>query len=417
MAADTGKHTWVFPSRFRARSYGWRSSRLACQRVREAVSEIKKVARKDPILGAEGAIKLMEKLWPALEHIDTSSGAMGTAVNKALDVLAPVVIEAKPDAKTKAKWLDHLWTAIQEDGVSYLSPVTERWGEVCGTPEVASQWASELLPLVRYEWIEHRGSYFAGTTACLSCLLAAGRHEELLDLLTHAPFISWHYRVYGVRALVAMGRKAEAIRYAQNSHGLNDSPTAIAQACEEILRSSGLDGEAYERYSLAATEASPGLATFRSLAKRYPDKDPKELLMGLIANSTPGQKGKWFATARRLGMLDLALELVLKSPADPRTINRAARDLLQSQPNFALGYALASLFWMAQGYGYDISRIEADTAASYALSAAEMLGVVNQAKEDLRAIGAKDLSMNKIVQRAVAKHLDEDFEKLEIRST
>lgn len=417
MAADIGKHTWVFPSRFRARAYGWRSSRLACQRVREAVSEIKKAARKDPILGAEGAIKLMEKLWPALEHIDTSAGAMGTAVNKALDVLVPVLIEAKPDAKTKAKWLDRLWTAIQEDGVSYLSPVTERWGEVCGTPEVASQWADELLPLVRSEWIERRGSYFVGTTACLSCLLAAGRHEELLDLLTHAPFISWHYRVYGVRALVAMGRKAEALRYAQDSHGRSDSPTFIAQACEEILRSSGLDGEAYERYSLAATQASPGLATFRSLAKRYPDKDPQELLMDLIAKSSPEEKGKWFATARRLGMLELALDLVLKSPADPRTINRAARDHMQSHPKFALGYALASLFWMSQSYGYDITQTEADTAASYALSAAEMLGVVDQVKDNLRAIGAKDISMYKIAHRAVAKILREDFDKPDRRCT
>ena len=50
----------------------------------------------------------------------------------------------------------------------------------------------------------------------------------------------WHYREWSVKALVALGRKAEAIRYAEASRGLNDNPIAIARACEEILRSAGL---------------------------------------------------------------------------------------------------------------------------------------------------------------------------------
>jgi len=40
-------HKWQFPTRFRARAFGWRGSRLACQRIREAVSEIKKVSKAD----------------------------------------------------------------------------------------------------------------------------------------------------------------------------------------------------------------------------------------------------------------------------------------------------------------------------------------------------------------------------------
>ena len=70
-------HKWSFPGRFRAVAFGWKASRLACQRLREAVSEIKKVADKDPLIGAEGAVRLMEKIWPALEHVDSSSGALG----------------------------------------------------------------------------------------------------------------------------------------------------------------------------------------------------------------------------------------------------------------------------------------------------------------------------------------------------
>ncbi|MES9815851.1 MAG: hypothetical protein ABW155_04315 [Candidatus Thiodiazotropha sp.] len=56
-------------------------------RLREAVSEIKKVAKKYPLIGAECAVRLMEKIWPALEHADSSSGALGSVVNKTLDAL------------------------------------------------------------------------------------------------------------------------------------------------------------------------------------------------------------------------------------------------------------------------------------------------------------------------------------------
>jgi hypothetical protein len=51
--------------------------------VKQAVGEIKKVARKDPVLAADGAVSLLERLSPALERIDSSSGASGTAVNHA----------------------------------------------------------------------------------------------------------------------------------------------------------------------------------------------------------------------------------------------------------------------------------------------------------------------------------------------
>ena len=76
-------HIWEFTSRFRRHAYGWMSL-PAIQRVKQAVSEIRKVARKDPVLAAEGAVTLLERLSPALEQIDSSSGATGTAVNEAI---------------------------------------------------------------------------------------------------------------------------------------------------------------------------------------------------------------------------------------------------------------------------------------------------------------------------------------------
>ena len=233
---SVSKHKWTFPSRFRAGAYGWKASRLACQRLRESVSEIKKVAKKDPLIGAGGAVHLMAKIWPALEHVDSSSGALGSAVNKALDALIPILVNAPADEKTRNNWLDRLWQAMEDDGVDYLSPVGDRWGELCGSPEVAGRWADELVSTLRSCWSDpNPGSYFHGAAACLSCLLETGRYGELLELLELPRYPSWHYRRYGVEALLAIGRKAEAVQYAEASRGLNQPDSVIDQACEQIL--------------------------------------------------------------------------------------------------------------------------------------------------------------------------------------
>lgn len=185
------KHKWIFPTRFRAGAYSWKSSRLACQRLREAVSEIQKVAKKESVLAAEGAVRLTEKLWPALEHVDSSSGALGSAVNKTLDDLIPLIVDAPAEAKTRNKWLERLWPAMEDDGVDYLGPVGDRWGELCGSMEVANQRAEEWMPTLKSCWTApNPGNYSQGTTACLSCLLVARRYQELLDLsaLDRKPF-------------------------------------------------------------------------------------------------------------------------------------------------------------------------------------------------------------------------------------
>src|ERR1051325_7461249 len=74
------KHTWEFRSRLRTRAFGWRGSHLGCQRLKEAVAEIKGVARADPVTAGDGVVTLMERIWPAFQNIDTSSGALGGVV-------------------------------------------------------------------------------------------------------------------------------------------------------------------------------------------------------------------------------------------------------------------------------------------------------------------------------------------------
>lgn len=372
---------------------------MACQRLREAVSEIKKVAKKDPVLGAEGAVRLMEKIWPALQDVDSSSGTLGSAVNKALDALIPIIVNAPADENTRNKWLDRLWHAMEDDGVDYLGPVGDRWGEICGSVEVAGRWADDLISTLRSCWTDpNPGSYFHGATACLSCLLVSGRHQELLKLLELDRYPMWHYRRYGVEALLALGKKAEAIQYAEASRGLNQPDSVIDQACEEILISSGLHEEAYQRYGLSAAVGNSYIARFRRVAKRYPMKDPSQILADLVA-TTPGEEGKWFATAKDLKLYDLALDLTNRSPCDPKTLTRAARDYIDMEPAFALGAAMAALHWLSEGWGYEVTSADVVEAYDRAIDAAARLKKVDEVTEQIRQLVESNASASVLFVR------------------
>jgi hypothetical protein len=114
--------------------------------------------------------------------------------------------------------------------------------------------------------------YFPGTPLCLSSLLAAGRYQELLDLLETAPHVWWGDRQWGVRALAALGRVDDAVTYARSSLHQNDGPGAMAKLCEKILLAAGRADEAYRAYAVEANQATSRLATFRAIARKYPDR-------------------------------------------------------------------------------------------------------------------------------------------------
>ena len=372
--ATAQRHKWEFRARFRRHSFGWKSQ-PAIRRIKEAVSEIKKVARKDKALAAEGAVLFLEKVSPAIEHVDGSSGAIGGAVNKAIEALASIIAAADVDADTREGWLQRLWDAGTDDQIPYLEQLGDHWGELCASKDVASSWADRLIEPSRLAWsLDAPGrGFFMGTTYCLSALLAAERYSEILALLDMAPYDMWHYRQYGVKALAALGRKAEAIRYAKAGDGATDSPVAVAKACEEILLSSGLAGEAYRRYGLVAARSRTYLAWFRAVARKYPHKDPAEILRDL-AELTPGEEGKWFAAAKSVGLFDEAVTLANKSPGSPQTLTRAARDFAEENPEFAVEAGMAALFWLVEGYGYEISSLHVLEAYSFTMEAAKNAG-------------------------------------------
>jgi hypothetical protein len=123
------KHRWEFTTRFRRNAFGCRSQ-PAIQRVREAVAEIRKAARRYPVLAADGAVLFLEKVSPALEHVDSSSGAIGTAVNHAIEELVSVVAKAPADLSRRAKWLERLWNAYLADAIPYIETLSD-FGASC----------------------------------------------------------------------------------------------------------------------------------------------------------------------------------------------------------------------------------------------------------------------------------------------
>lgn len=379
-------YRWEFKARFRRHAFGWRSQ-PAVKRVKAAVAEVNRVARRDPVLAAEGAVTFLERVSPALEQVDSSSGSIGTAVNRAIEALVAIIGAAPVDATTRGAWLDRLWAAHEADEIPYIELLTDHWGELCASKEVASAWADELVGVTRMALSPdptlHR--HFHGTTACLSALYAAERYTEIVEILDLDAI--WPYKRWAVKALTAMGKKAEAVRYAEACRGPYTYDDEVDRLCEEILLTSGLAEEAYARYGLRANRRGTYLATFRAVARKYPHV-PAEQLLADLAASTPGDEAKWFAAAKEAGLYDEALALAGASPCDPKTLARASRDLADRRPEFALEAGLLALRWLVAGYGYEVTSADVWAAYSSTLKAAENCGRAGAALERAREIVA-----------------------------
>lgn len=397
----------MFRARFRRHALGWRSQ-PAIKRIKEAISEIRTVARRDPVLAGEGAVLFLERLSPALERIDSSSGAIGTATCNAVEALVPILVQAPTDEERRDQWLDRLWEAFQDDGFGYIQTLADHWGELCVTPERASLWADRLIDVVRLAWSPDPafGGFFPGTIPCLSALFKAGRYEEVLRLLEMAPYKMWHYRKWAVRALAAQGRAEAALRYAEVFRGPNDPDSSISRTCEAILLDMGRSEDAYDLYAHEANRRGTYLATFRAIVRKYPERSPAEILSDLVSD-TPGQEGKWFAAARSFGLYEEAIELARRSPCDPKTLTRAARDEAESHPRFAVEAGLTALAWLLQGYGYEIQPLDAVAAFDFTMAAAENAGIKEETlmrvQTLLRGRNSVHASLLRVLEDAVSR--------------
>jgi hypothetical protein len=402
-AAAASNTPWAFRARFRRAAFGWNGSKLAIERIHEALAEIRSVARHDPAGAAEGAVLFLEKLSPALNQVDSSSGALGNATYSAVQELVPVIASALVETATRKKWLDRLFEAIQNDDPPYIESLGDHWGKPCATPDFASTWADQLLPTQRSVLRERkRGTYafFSGTTLCYSALFSAGRHDELLELLALDPKPIWQYMVWGARVLAARGQVDDAIAYVRERAGSTTSLETIARFAEAELLKAGRRAEAFDQYALLANQSNSNLSTFRALAKKYPELAPDKLLRHLIA-STPGEPGKWFATTKTLKQFDRATQLAWTSPCDPKTLTRAARDHLVKQPAFAMQSALAALHWMSMGHGYELTSFDVHEAHGLAIEAAGNAQQSAQAQAAIEVVLVADRPMSAWLRKAL----------------
>lgn len=369
-------HPWAFRSKLRRRAYGWRGSRKAIDAIASALTEILRAARSDPALAAEGAVILLEKIPPAVCEIDSSSGALGNAATSAVATVVPIIAAAPVARPLREKWLDRLFQAYQDDDPPYIESLGDAWGKLCAGPELASAWADRLLPGVRLMMADRRRGAFAfskSTGPCLSALFAAGRFDELLDVLASDPRPFVHDQQWAARVLAARGDVDGAVNFIETFRRDDSWDGMLAGMAEKLLLDAGRVEEAYQRYAIASTQANTHVATFRAIAKRYPDIDRDRILNDLMA-STPGDEGRWFATARTLGRFELALALARAHPVDPKTLLRAAQAQLKPRPAFALEVALAALRGMAAGLGYELTCLDAWAARSVVRAATEALG-------------------------------------------
>ncbi|MDR3615942.1 MAG: hypothetical protein P4L53_20460 [Candidatus Obscuribacterales bacterium] len=401
---DGTLHRWEFKARFRRGAFGWKSE-PAVARIKQAISEIKKVARTDQTLAAEGSVLFLERLSPALEHVDSSSGRIGSAVCESIEELVSIISSADVAVEKREMWLERLWQAMIDDEIPYIETLGDHWGDLCATTEIASSWADRLIDTARMYWkSESAGSYFHGTMPCLSALFKAKRYNELFELLKLDRHRLWDYQQFTAKVLACTGKIDEAIEFANNHSGWHVDGGNVAAFCEQILLNVGRIEEAYEQYAISANRQTSNLTTFRTIKKKYSSIAPTRILQDLIANS-PGEEGKWFATAKELKQFDLAIKLAATSPCDPRTLMRASRDYRESNPDFAVQAGLSALAWLFKGHGYEITNADILEAYDLAMNAAQAANKEAQTYERILEAVRSGLTEKNRVAQVLAKIL------------
>jgi hypothetical protein len=163
-----------------------------------------------------------------------------------------LIAAAPVPGKVREKWRERLYEAHEQDGVPYIEILTDYWGDLCVTQELASAWADRLLEITCLALRPDKSlrGHYHGITACLDALLRAERYAELGDVLRSEKF--WSYKRWTVKALAAEGKPDEAIQLAESNRGPWTNDTDVNRLCEGILLLLGRPEEADRRYGLYA---------------------------------------------------------------------------------------------------------------------------------------------------------------------
>lgn len=121
--------------------------------------------------------------------------------------------------------------------------------------------------------------------------------------------------------------------------------------------------------------------------------------------STPGNEGKWFAAAKSAGLYREAIELANRTPCEPKTLLRAARDMKSAEPLFAVEAGMAALRWLVAGYGYEIIGLDVRQAYNFTMDAATNAGCRNETLDRIRNMVVKDTSADRYVRKILGPEL------------
>lgn len=257
------------------------------------------------------------------------------------------------------------------------------------------------LDLIRQAWSDwERFSHVGTATLTLSCLLEAGRYDELLSLLAVKKTRLWFDEKFGAEALLRQGHEDAALSYAAALLEADRQPWGrheISRFCEAILLRQGKSEEAYRRFGLPTAAGNTWLAMWRDLVKRYPDRDARTLLEDLIA--LHDRKGKWFAAAKTARYLDIALDCAADPEAAPATPIRAARDFVLKEPAFAAQVALHAIEHLLAGRGYEASPLDIDEAVHHLMAASRRIDATARAADQLARLAQQHNGDDPMAQR------------------
>ena len=103
----------------------------------------------------------------------------------------------------------------------------------------------------------------------------------------------------------------------------------------------------------------------------------------------------------------MALGFAQTGRTEPRTLSRAARDFLVSEPLFALRVGRLAVERILAGHGYEITALDLLAACEHFMAAATLLGMVVEAKLELAQIVANHPDARSLFRSVVAARLND----------
>ncbi len=102
----------------------------------------------------------------------------------------------------------------------------------------------------------------------------------------------------------------------------------------------------------------------------------------------------------------MALDLANRTPCDSKTLTRAARDYLDTEPAFALGSAMDTLRWLGEGWGYEVTSADVVEAYERVMDAAMRLNNMDDVNDQIRQlVESNESASTQFVRQSLLRRL------------